>query len=136
MEKFSTWRDASNGIAPFVLPVPTGDDTSGPLLLAARLFQTIFAVARFILFFVFVGTYSLLDNLVSLLLVRSQPETCFLRSEKLSCGVLTDTLAQHIPDSKCHLRHNVVATLSGNLFRLLLYYGRTSGVTKALDSCT
>ncbi|KAK9899706.1 hypothetical protein P389DRAFT_3024 [Cystobasidium minutum MCA 4210] len=68
MEKFSTWRDASNGIAPFVLPVPTGDDTAGPLLLAARLFQSIFAVIRFILFIVFVAIFLLLDSITSLLL--------------------------------------------------------------------
>ena len=69
MEKFSTWRDASNGIAPYVLPVPTGDDIPGILLLAARLLQSIFAVIRFLLFIIFVGTFLLLDSLLSLLLV-------------------------------------------------------------------
>lgn len=69
MEKFSTWRDPSNGIAPFVLPVPTGDDASGPLLLVARLFQVIFAVIRFLLFIMMVGVFTLLDNILSLITV-------------------------------------------------------------------
>ena len=80
MEKFSTWRDPSNGIAPFVLPVPTGDDTSGPLLLLARLVQVIFAVVRFLLFLVLVGLFLLLNNAIGFVTVSSEARVITVRS--------------------------------------------------------
>lgn len=70
MEKFSTWRDPSNGIAPFVLPVPTGEDASGPLILAARLFQIVFAAIRFLLFLILVGLFIVLDKVSFVVTVR------------------------------------------------------------------
>jgi hypothetical protein len=69
MEKFSTWRDASSGIAPFVLPVPTGDDTLTPLLLVAKAVLSVFGVLRIAIFCVLVGLFVVLDSTFSLIAV-------------------------------------------------------------------
>ena len=71
MEKYSTWRDSSSGIAPFVLPVATGDALSLPILIPARLLQILLGSVRFVVLVLLLGIYILLDSVASFSIVIS-----------------------------------------------------------------
>lgn len=125
MEKFSTWRDASSGIAPFVLPVPTGNTTTGPLFFLGQAVLSLFAVIRLALFFTLVTAYALLE-----ILTRVCPFPLCEEALVWACSHLTRLYLQSFPAgvSSCCLayfrscsRVAVPETGTAALFRLLLH---------------